>query len=191
MQRILLLIGCSGCLFPLACSNTSSSGSNDDAGTRCVPYVSSIDVTTPTVSFQTDVLPIFEQSCGINGGTCHGAATEAVLLRPFLGVFDDDASTDSAAILSGIVGVASNEDPQMDLVKAGDPSQSYLMHKLDGDQCTLEADCAPAEKAIIAADNNPSYTGCGTLMPQTEAVPLPQTMRDEIRRWIAQGASNN
>jgi hypothetical protein len=192
MHRIFLLLGCAGCLLPLACSNSSSGGGGGGGGDAggCVAYVSSVDLTTPTVSFQTDVLPIFEQSCGIGGGTCHGIASEAVLLRPFLGVFDDDASTDSAAIVNGIVGVASNEDPQMDLVKAGDPSQSYMMHKLDGDQCTLETDCAPAESTIVAA-SNPTYTGCGTLMPQSPEVLLPQAKRDTVRRWIAQGASNN
>jgi hypothetical protein len=197
MHRIHLLLACTGCLFALACSNTSSSGSSggndaavdNDAGAGCVAYVSDASLTTPIVSFQTDILPVFETSCGVGGATCHGATNETTLDRPYLGTFDGDGG-ESAAILSGIVGVAASEDPTMDVVKAGSPDQSYLMYKLDDDQCLQAADCAPQQATIAAINPGLGYSGCGTVMPQT-GVQLEASMRDTIRRWIAQGAKSN
>jgi hypothetical protein len=189
MHRILLLLACTGCFFALACSNTSSSGSggdndaavDNDAGNGCVAYDSDASLTTPTVSFQTEVIPIFEHSCGVSGATCHGdpSSEKDGLQRPFLGEYD--GGTDPAAVISAIVGVASNEDPKMDEVTAGEPTKSYLMHKMDGDQCTLAAGCATGSTP---------YTNCGQLMPQTTPIPLEQSTRDTIRRWIAQGATS-
>jgi hypothetical protein len=190
MHRIFLLLASLGCLAAVACSNSSTpSGSSPDGGT-CTAYVSTADLTTPTVSFQTDVLPIFQQSCSVGGPTCHGAPNETALLRPFLGAVGVDGGADAETILSGIVGVASHEDPQMKIVTANDPSQSYLMHKVDDDQCTLATDCASQQAAIVAA-GNVAYAGCGLLMPQTNTAPLDVSTRDTIRRWIAQGAANN
>jgi hypothetical protein len=190
MHPIFSLLASLGCLSAVACSNSSTpSGSSPDGGS-CTAYVSTADLTKPTVSFQADVLPIFQQSCSIGGATCHGAPNETALLRPFLGTSGVDGGADPETILSGIVGVASKEDPQMKIVAASDPSQSYLMHKIDDDQCTLATECASQQAAIVAAGNS-GYTGCGLLMPQTNAEPLDVSTRDTIRRWIAQGAANN
>jgi hypothetical protein len=186
MPRIFILMASLSGLSALACSNssTSSAGETPDSGgtdSGCTAYVSEADLTTPTVSFKTDILPIFQQSCGVNGATCHGdiAEEDAGLERPFLGLFD--GGTDPATVISAIVGVPSNEDPQMKEVTAGSAANSYLMHKLDGDECTLAAACAKGSTI---------YTTCGANMPFT-AASLDVSTRDTIRRWIAQGASNN
>jgi hypothetical protein len=187
MPRIFILLACSSSLSALACSNssTSSAGETPDGGgtdSGCTAYVSDADLTAPTVSFKTDVLPIFQQSCGIAGATCHGdiAGEDAGLQRPFLGLFD--GGTVPATVISAIVGVPSNEDPQMNEVTASSAANSFLMHKLDGDQCTLATSCAKGSTI---------YTTCGANMPQTSLTLLDVSTRDTIRRWIAQGATSN
>jgi hypothetical protein len=154
-----------------------------DAGTTheasCQAYVPDASLTTPTVTFGHDVLPIFESSCAIAGGTCHGDTTVASLGRPYLG--EHDGGTDAAFLLKGLVGVPAAEDPQMNIVNAGNPGQSYLMHKMDGDQCTLMQGCQTSHT---------QYTNCGDLMPQGGITTLPADTRDTVRRWIAQGAKS-
>lgn len=177
MTHILVGVAAVACLGTTACSSKTSESGSDDGG--CVPYVSNADLTTPTVTFGSDVLPIMNASCGTEGATCHGTPAVVSLQRPFLGIVDGGA--DAAEIVEGIVGVKSQEDPSMNLVTASDPTNSFLMHKVDGDQCTLASECA--------ASTTP-YTNCGLAMPYTEAQ-LPQSDRDTIRRWIAQGAQNN
>jgi hypothetical protein len=72
----------------------------------------------------------------------------------------------------------------MHLVAAGDPTNSYLMHKLDGDSCQWATDCA-ANQSV-----NQEFAGCGILMP-FDSPELAADTRDTIRRWIKQGAMNN
>ena len=161
---------------PDACG-TGGSDSGTCLGT---PYVSCADLTTPTVSFAKDIVPIFQPSCAIAGSTCHGTPDVVTTqMRPYLGSFD--GGTDAAAVVQGLVGVMSPEDPNVMIVKAGDPANSYMMHKLDGDQCTLASACATGMTM---------YTDCGQQMPYSSP-PLDDATRDIIRRWIAQGARNN
>ena len=87
----------------------------------------------------------------------------------------DAAMADAAAVHRDIVGVPSRVLETMPLVTAGDPAKSFLMHKMDGDQCAF--DCGE--------------NSCGSLMPEDGSKPLPVLNRDTIRRWIAQGAQDN
>lgn len=190
LVSLALVLGSVGSLvFAGACSSgggatndggTSSSGGGDsggaDAGT-CA-YNASADLTTPTVSFATDVKPVFAQSCGIAGGTCHG--TPQGMMGLFLG--SPDGGTPAATIVNGIVNKPSTEEPQMDLVTAGDPAKSYLVHKIIGDQDSLDTACAKSSTQL-----NPP---CGTSMPFNSGC-LPADAIDAIRRWIAQGAKND
>lgn len=165
-----------------ACSSTSatSSGGTDAGGDGCSAVTSDADLTTPSVSFQGDILPTFQLSCGIAGSTCHGTPNVATTQqRPFLGY--PDGGTDASDVIKGLVGVATNEDPGMQYVVASDPEHSYLMHKVDGDQCQFAAACAQGQT---------QYTDCGQQMPYSSP-PLDQKTLDDIRRWIAQGAQNN
>ena len=188
MSRILLVLTSLLAASSAACSSSSkpvdegppdacSTGGND--GGACLgPFVSCADLTTPTVSFAADIVPIFQPSCGIAGSTCHGT-TSSEQESLYLGTVD--GGTDAGFVVKGLVGVASLEDPTMVLVKASDPANSYLMHKLDGDQCTLATSCATS---------GTQYTDCGQQMPYSSP-PLDESTRDTIRRWIAQGAQNN
>ena len=175
-----------------ACSSSSSKGQPvKDAGQDvaaqdaddeppCLPFVPDADLDAPSVSFKKDIAPTFQQSCAIAGSTCHGDPSVALTQqRPYLGLFDGGA--DASQIVSGIVGVLSNEDPTMNVVTAGDPANRYLLHKVDGDQCTLAPQCAATQT---------QYTNCGLQMPYSSP-PLDPPTRDAIRRWVAQGAKND
>jgi hypothetical protein len=132
-----------------------------------------LDLTTPTVTLRKDVMKGLNTYCGAS--SCHGNKTspEAGL---FLGA-STAAGADAARVRKAIVGVASTEVPAMVRVQAGDPEHSYLMHKLDGDQCLFNASCAGGD--------------CMDLMPLGSSDPLSATFRDTVRRWIAQGALDN
>ncbi len=145
----------------------------------CTPYVSDAGLMSPTVTYSKDVAPIFDLSCAVGGANCHGDVSVKNLGRPFLGL--RDGGVDAASLIAGIVGVKSVEDPSMNEITAGDPKQSFLMHKMDADQGCFAADCA---------NNGTPYTDCGGLMPSLNPI-LDQPTRDTVRRWIAQGAQAN
>lgn len=112
------------------------------------------------VSFATHVQPLLNASCGTSG--CHGGAS------PTHGMF---LVTDSAYKYT--VNVASVELPAMDRIEPSNPSQSYLMHKLDNTHGSLACPVS-----------------CGARMPQGSAQ-LPLQTRNMLRRWISSGALNN
>jgi hypothetical protein len=161
------------CLLLSACGGDPAGGGGD--GGACPPYVvpAGTDLTMPVVSFKNDVMKVFNTSCGLS--TCHGSTT-APQGNLFLGA-ESAMRSDAAAVYAGLVGKASGELPSMPFVTAGDPSKSYLMHKLDGDQCQYDAQC--------------SGGSCMALMPSGGTQPLPVATRDTIRRWIAQGAADD
>jgi hypothetical protein len=152
-----------------ACSSSGVGSTPSDGG--CRPYVSDAALSAAS-SFGVDVLPVFEQSCAVNRGLCHGAAST----YPYLG--STDGGVDAATVLANIVDVPSGEDPMMSFVARTDPTHSYLMHKIDGDQCTLAAEC------------DPSFPNCGHTMPFSGPM-LSEDARDKVRSWIRQGALNN
>ncbi len=144
-----------------------------DAG-ACVPYVAppTNQLLDPTVSFATEVMPIFTQSC--SSTSCHGIQSSpqgGLVLGAEL-----KHGADSASVYGSLVGPMSAQLPTMAFVTPGDPSSSYLMHKLDADQCQFAAQC----------------TGHDCLKPMPyDTGSLATDTRDTIRRWIAQGAPQN
>ena len=140
---------------------------------------------TPTVSFAQDVQPTFNMSCSLSTpGTCH-ALQPAGNSTPWLVYLGAATGTvDAGAVLSGLVGKPAAEDPSMNLITAGDPENSYLMHKLDYDECQFAAECNKQQSV------NPQFAECGVGMPYQSGILDPDT-RDNIRRWIAQGTKNN
>jgi len=149
---------------------TSSSG-----GVACQAYdPGALDLQNPKVSFKTDVVAgVFNKSCGLST-SCHGSATSSQQ-GLFLGL-KGAAGADASQVRTNILGAKATEITSMPLVTAGDPKTSYLMHKMDGDMCTLNAQCTGGD--------------CQSSMPQGSDI-LPSVNRDVVRRWIAQGAQDN
>jgi polyvinyl alcohol dehydrogenase (cytochrome) len=96
-------------------------------------------------------------------GGCHGGAGGLAGL--------DDCQTGYASL----VGVPATRLPTMDRVQPGDPTTSWLVHKLDGTQGTFDAQCLGGS--------------CGGPMPPSG--PLPAGVRDAVRTWITNGAAND
>ncbi len=151
-----------------AAGGAGAAGCSDPSAPACAAYVAPVatDLTAPEKQLQRDVAPILQRSCGF--ASCHGAASGGSA-GLYLG-------SDGARVLAAVVGTPSRELPAMSLVAPGDPSRSFLMHKVDGDACTLRAECAGGD--------------CGGSMPQGQDL-MAITDRDTIRRWIAQGAKGN
>ena len=197
----------------VACSSSSASGgaSCDIGGTNAPTcpasqsaaaatpaFTACADLSTPTVSFQKDIRPIFEQSCSLST-QCHGQSGTIQTTPWVMYLGTVDGGTDAAEIMSGMIDVPSPENAKMPIVKPGDPEHSWMMHKLDFDHCAYAADCNATTNAM-------QYPSCGFGMPynstslcldsQKDCV-AQQTIstqygeRDQIRRWIAQGAKNN
>jgi hypothetical protein len=161
-----------------ACSSSGGAAPQTPPSDACVPFVPDADLTLP-VQFATNIAPVFQTSCAMAGGGigCHSAGNAS----PFLG--SSDGGADAATILASIVGIEAGEDPEMDYIAPNQPEQSYLMHKMDGDQCTLAAQCA-----LSIYQESPA---CGSSMPFLSNHLLPVSTRDQVRAWISQGAQNN
>jgi hypothetical protein len=136
------------------------------------------------VSFRTDIMPIFQQSCTLSS-VCHGQMNNTSEENLYLG--ENGGATDAGALYGMLVGVPSKEDPSMNLVTAGDPANSYLWHKVVGDQNSLASGCAKA--ATQCTDCN-STQPCGGNQPYLGEM-LQETDLCAIENWISQGARNN
>lgn len=159
-----LLVGTS--LVVGACSSDSSGGGGTTGG--CKEFTTTADLTTPQVSFKTDVFPIFGASCGLST-SCHGSKTSSQS-GLYLG---SRTETDISGVRNGIVGKASVAI-SMPIITASDPKNSYLMRKMDGDQCALKCNGGDCKRS----------------MPDGSDV-LSEDKRLVVRRWIAQGAKDN
>lgn len=144
-------------------------GCPKDEAEVCNDYVppASFDAQNPKVSFSRDVLPVFKGSCAFT--SCHG------LQGSNNGVFLGE-SGGAGAVHASLVDRRSSRLVTMSLVKPGDPRESFLMRKIDGSACVLDAQCKDGD--------------CGDTMPRREEI-MPIETRDTIRRWIAQGAKND
>ena len=114
-------------------------------------------------TFSQDVVPLFQGSCGFGSG-CHGTAQPAGHVQLTLG------SGDAATLLARLK-EKSVREPSLPLVDPGNPSGSFLLHKVTGDYTGLP--CAPS--------------ACGERMPQ-RSTSLPQESLDMLELWIQQGA---
>jgi len=133
-------------------ANCGSCGNVCGAGQSCVSGTCTCG-TAGTVSFSADIEPILLGACASRG--CHDRTAKA-----------------SLEILAGgsyaqLVGVAAEQCPERDRVVAGDPSRSYLMHKMLGQNMCQ-----------------------GSQMPKA-GQSIPQADLDAIGAWICQGALNN
>ena len=135
------------------------------------------------VSFEMDVLPIFRTSCGLSS-SCHGTMTspQADLYLGPKNSAADPTPAERTALIASLVGVASKTAPDMPLITANDPAQSFLMHKLDNTHNDQSLTCT-------AQPGAESGQPCGDQMPQDQ--PMDACYRQVVRDWIAQGAQDN
>ena len=157
-------ICCASYLTAVALLATGCSGDEKSQG-ECTSYSppAGYDASQASVTFARDVQPIFVRSCAFE--SCHGGQPAEADL--FLG-------KDAARVHMNLVGVPSKSLPAMFRVEAGDPKDSLLMRKLDGDACAI-AGCTGtcAETMPVASDR------------------LAESERLAIRSWIAKGANND
>jgi hypothetical protein len=136
------------------------------------------------VSFQADIVPIFQSSCTLSS-VCHGQMNNSTEEGLYLG--ENEGATSASAVYAMLVGVRSMQDPSMNLVTPGDSSRSYLWHKVYGDQDTLANECTQATTMCVDCT---ASTPCGDLMPYL-GEPLPFADLCAIEGWIGRGAPNN
>lgn len=160
------LLGSSIALSALVLGACSSADDAETPTAQCAAYQvpASFDLTTPAVSFRSDVMPILQRSC--TASSCHGGKAGGLTINV----------NDLAAAHKAMVNVPSGQLASMPLVTPGDPAKSYLLRKLDNDACLMDEQCKNGK--------------CGTLMPKNGDV-LEITDRDAVRRWIAQGAKED
>jgi hypothetical protein len=183
-------------------TTTSSSGAGGGgAAGDCFDY-SSFDAGAK-VSFPNDVVPIFQNSCALSIA-CHTCDTSTnpqctnSTYKPFLGIPMGmvPSMNQLAAIISSTVGQAADlqlstvdqstmvGNPDMKIITAGDPGQSFMMYKLDGAFPMTPTNNEVTCMTLTCAKSST----CGQAMPSAG---MPLADRDVIRRWIAQGASAN
>lgn len=179
------LFGSFGAAVLGGCGSTSS-GSTSSSSSGDAPCYDYSGFKATTVSFKTDILPIFQKSCGLSS-SCHSDQTPPAQNQPYLGgKFGDPplTSTQIGDLMMGIVG-APSEEPGMSIVKAGDPANSYMMFKLDA-----TVDSKTGSVTLCSSLKCNSTHDCLASMPQG-GPELPLADRDKIRSWIANGAKND
>jgi hypothetical protein len=146
------------------------------------------------VSFSNDVMPILQQGCTLTM-VCHGqmgnSGEENLYLGKNQAPATDGKPVDPAVAMMvnlGIVNKPSLEDPAMNLITPKSLANSYLWHKLQGDQDMLEAQCA---KGMCNAATCQAPTTCGVQMPYAAGMALPDDQLMVISNWIMNGAKNN
>ncbi|MFT3695279.1 MAG: hypothetical protein QM831_19255 [Kofleriaceae bacterium] len=155
-----------------ACGVPAPSFGPDGGDETCQAYQTPMttDLMSPSVSFKTDVMPVLTGNCA--SASCHGVSDGAAG-NLFLGA-ELKHGSDSGMVFTNLM-VMSQQAAAMPYVTPGDPEQSYLMHKLDADQCSIASQCVGGN--------------CQHTMPYDGQLPV--ETRDIVRRWIAQGAMNN
>jgi hypothetical protein len=172
-------------VFVMACSSSPAGTTPDDGG--------GADALGP-VSFQNDLLPKFEGSCGLSSSCHQEVVQDPKVQRIFLGC---NPMSPSCSVMSpvgplvypGLMGF-SQEAPSMHYVVPNDPTNSYLLRKLENTLSNLT--CTPvAMDPIVAnapAEPQPAQP-CGTSMPL--GLGTLTDVNQLVRAWIMQGARDN
>lgn len=178
LAAIVSAAGAMGCSSTSGASASSTTGGGSTGG-----------CTQATVTFSKDVAPAFIAAGCSLASVCHGQPNNGGEEDLFLG--NNDGSSDPSTIAAGLVGVLSKEDPTMNLVTAGSTANSYLWHKIDGDQNSNSA-VSCANQASQCSNCIPT-TPCGAPMPDTGMALIIQEPANFciIQNWIEEGAPNN
>jgi hypothetical protein len=125
-----------GALLAAALAGCAGSGDGDDdqnGGNGCTPPA------TPTISYATNIQPIYDTSCA-TAGPCHNASAVAFGLN-----------LTAAASYDATVNVESIERPQLFFVEPGNPDDSYLVRKIEGGP-DIAGDQMPIDAPPLTAD---------------------------------------
>jgi hypothetical protein len=154
------VLACDGDNTPPIDSWVNQDGIRDSAPPDGTPPDSSLPDRSgsdaPPVSFSAQVLPVLTSRC--SASTCHGGSSPGGGMRITTGT-----------AYSSLVGKFSTQCTSVLRVKAWDPDNSYLMHKLSG----KGGSCFKGDQ-----------------MPKG-AMPLITADVNNIYHWIWQGAANN
>src|ERR1700722_9444026 len=190
MHRNLALVSSLAAIVSAAGAMGCSSSSGSSASTSSTTGGGSQGgCTSQTVIFSKDVAPAFIAAGCSLASVCHGQPNNGGEEDLFLG--DNDGSTDPKMTYAQLVGVLSKEDPPMNLVTASSTANSYLWHKIDGDQNSNSAvSCA---NQVSECSNCNTTTPCGAAMPDTGMALIIQEPNNFciIQNWIEEGAPNN
>lgn len=141
-------------------STTTTDGSDETQGaeTTSVDETDSGQTTGDPLSHASDIQQIWADNC--LGQGCHSAGQTVPVLEG-----------DGYGALVDLMPLAA----AVPYVTPGDPQLSYLMHKLDG---------------TFMLDANQGGCGCGgSGVPMPSGAPLlDESVRDQVRRWIEEGA---
>ncbi|HZU81694.1 MAG TPA: hypothetical protein VE987_02205 [Polyangiaceae bacterium] len=147
------------------------------------------------VSFQNDLLPTFEGSCGLSSSCHQDAVTDPTAQRVFLGCKATNpnclVANPAPVVFQGLM-KTSQEDPAMPYVTPGDPTKSYILYKLQGTLSGLESQCLPVSSDPIVqnAPGEPQPAQpCGAPMPLGGS--MLTDLADRVRAWIELGAPQN
>jgi hypothetical protein len=161
----------------MGCSSTSSPAGMGDG--TCAPNTN--------VSFKTDVIPVFQQSCTLSS-ECHGQMNNVPEESLYLG--ENAGGTNAGTVYSMIVGVPAKEIPSMNLVTAGDLDNSYLWHKINDSMTDLQNLGSQCMMAPTACSDCRTGQPCGSTMPYPSGT-IDPTFACTIQNWISNGAQNN
>lgn len=176
--------------FVAACTLFACSSSSTSSG----PAPESTDCPTAPVSFQKDVMPIFAESC-TSTAICHGQMNDSQAENLYLGVSTaagTNGPSDVAAVYAGLVGPKSVEDPSMSFVAPGDSEDSFLWHKVTGDENSdpkVTSGCQPQASGPSPCEDCLPAAPCGVQMPLGAL--LDPSLVCTLQSWISQGAENN
>jgi len=169
-------------VIAVASQTGCSGGTGDSPTSSCPTFDYAGYAPTDDPSFQHDIRPILTLSCAQL--SCHGSygafPANEPRQRPLdLGPPANEPAPDAATVqrIHDDLIMPSVTAPAMAIVKPGDPAESFLMHKVDGDQLCSAIDC-PKE-------------GCGKRMPNVDGFELDAASANQIRAWIKQGAKSN
>jgi len=141
---------------------TGCAGGGGGGGGGTPPARPCTTTTPPSVSFSMDIQPIFNRSCALV--SCHTAPVPA-----------QGQDLTAGVAYSQLVNVRSTEQPKLERVKPGNPSNSYLVRKIEG---------GPNISGVLMPNGCPSSPSSGAqcLTPDEMAA---------IVQWITECAPNN
>jgi hypothetical protein len=169
---------------------TGGSGGTGGAGGAgpavCDTDYARITSDTTPVSFEADIMPIFQVSCVANQCHCSRETNRDCAPSPkaqlFLGVKSSlpQPSDVVQQVLDNLVDVDSATVPTVKRIASGDPANSFLVMKISDTYNEHGFDCVKQDQAA----------GCGDPMPPAGATLCTQSNGQErfetIVRWVAQ-----